>query len=84
VPGTAKNIHVDVGTTFVASGLYPVAVYAYSIEMSHGIIGKKLLKGRGALSNPAGRFESTGIEPFHDGWYVEDQLTGASSSARTG
>ena len=41
--------------------------------MSHGIIGKKVLKGRGALSNPAGRFESTGIEAFHDGWYVEDE-----------
>jgi hypothetical protein len=53
--GTTKNVHVDVGTTFVAGGLYPITVYVYSIEMSHGIIGKKLLKGRGALSNPAGR-----------------------------
>jgi len=35
--------------------------------------GKKAFKGRGALSNPAGRFESTGIEAFHDGWYIEDQ-----------
>ena len=41
--------------------------------MSHGIIGKKVLKGRGALSNPAGRFESKGIEAFHDGWYVEEE-----------
>jgi DNA repair photolyase len=41
--------------------------------MSQGIIGKKVFKGRGAVSNPAGRFESTGIESFHDGWYVEDQ-----------
>src|SRR5215813_7384981 len=41
--------------------------------MSHGILGKKALKGRGALSNPAGRFERTGIESFDDGWYVEEQ-----------
>jgi DNA repair photolyase len=41
--------------------------------MGHGIIGKKAFKGRGALSNPAGRFEATGIESFDDGWYVEEQ-----------
>jgi DNA repair photolyase len=41
--------------------------------MAHGIIGKKVLKGRGALSNPAGRFERTGIEAFDDGWYVEEE-----------
>jgi DNA repair photolyase len=41
--------------------------------MSHEIHGKKALKGRGALSNPAGRFERTGIEAVDDGWYVEEQ-----------
>src|SRR6266481_4972887 len=41
--------------------------------MSDGISGKKALKGRGALSNPAGRFERTGVESFDDGWYVEEQ-----------
>jgi DNA repair photolyase len=41
--------------------------------MSHGIFGKKAFKGRGALSNPGGRFESTGIEAFDDGWYTEEQ-----------
>jgi hypothetical protein len=41
--------------------------------MSHEIPGKKALKGRGALSNPAGRFERTGIESVDDGWYVEEQ-----------
>jgi DNA repair photolyase len=35
-------------------------------------LGKKAFKGRGALSNPAGRFERTGIEAFDDGWYVEE------------
>src|SRR5882757_666587 len=48
-------------------------VYVYSTVMGHGILGKKLLKGRGALSNPAGRFETVGVEAFHDGWYVEDE-----------
>jgi DNA repair photolyase len=40
--------------------------------MSDGIPGKKALKGRGALSNPAGRFERTGVESFDDGWYVDN------------
>src|SRR4051794_36763969 len=25
------------------------------------------------LSNPAGRFETVGVETFHDGWYVEEE-----------
>jgi DNA repair photolyase len=31
------------------------------------------LQGRGALSNPAGRFERQSLEEVHDGWYVEEQ-----------
>ncbi len=38
------------------------------------------LKGRGALTNPAGRFERTGVEEFHDGWYEEEQATLARDS----
>ncbi|MGH8138929.1 MAG: PA0069 family radical SAM protein [Steroidobacteraceae bacterium] len=41
--------------------------------MSRGILGRKAFKGRGALSNPTGRFEPTGIEAVDDGWYVEEQ-----------
>jgi DNA repair photolyase len=41
--------------------------------MAREILVKKALKGRGALSNPAGRFERTGIEALDDGWYVEEQ-----------
>src|SRR5579872_2247489 len=33
---------------------------------------KKARKGRGALSNPKGRFERTGIEAIDDGWYQEE------------
>jgi DNA repair photolyase len=36
-------------------------------------IGRKPLKGRGALSNPAGRFERQDLEEVHDGWYEEEQ-----------
>lgn len=35
--------------------------------------GRKAFKGRGALSNPAGRFERQDVEEVHDGWYEEDQ-----------
>jgi DNA repair photolyase len=35
--------------------------------------GRKALRGRGALSNPAGRFERQDVEEVHDGWYEEDQ-----------
>jgi DNA repair photolyase len=39
--------------------------------MSH--IGRKPFKGRGALTNPAGRFERQDLEEVHDGWYEDDQ-----------
>ena len=35
-------------------------------------IGRKSFKGRGALTNPAGRFERQGLEEVHDGWYEDD------------
>ncbi|MEO8136423.1 MAG: PA0069 family radical SAM protein [Betaproteobacteria bacterium] len=41
--------------------------------MSRTILGSKPLKGRGALSNPAGRFESRNLEAADDGWYAEEQ-----------
>ena len=31
------------------------------------------IKGRGALSNPNNRFESTRTEPFHDGWDITQE-----------
>jgi len=37
------------------------------------MIGRKAFKGRGALSNPPGRFERQDIEEAHDGWYEEEQ-----------
>ena len=36
-------------------------------------MGRKAYLGRGALTNPAGRFERHSLEEVHDGWYVEEQ-----------
>lgn len=41
--------------------------------MSRATLGRKAFKGRGALSNPPGRFERQHIEEVHDGWYEEEQ-----------
>src|SRR5687767_1326104 len=40
----------------------------------------EIIKGRGALSNPEGRFESRRVEPVDDGWEVPEQ-TSAHTSA---
>jgi DNA repair photolyase len=57
----------------VKDRLYGLAVWAYSISVTRGIIGRKAFKGRGALTNPAGRFEPRRIESVADGWFVEEQ-----------
>jgi DNA repair photolyase len=41
--------------------------------MARSFIGSKAFKGRGAISNPAVRFEATSREQTHDGWY-EDEI----------
>ena len=40
--------------------------------MSGIFLGKKALKGRGALSNPPGRFDRTAVEGVDDGWYTQE------------
>jgi len=40
--------------------------------VTRAIIGKAAYKGRGALSNPKGRFDRTGLDAFDDGWYREE------------
>jgi DNA repair photolyase len=42
--------------------------------MTRSFIGHQRFKGRGAVSNPAVRFESTTREQTHDGWYEEEIL----------
>jgi DNA repair photolyase len=41
--------------------------------MARKFIGHQAFKGRGAVSNPAVRFEATSVEQWHDGWY-EDEI----------
>lgn len=40
--------------------------------MSRSFNGSKSFKGRGALSNPAGRFDSTTRAVVEDGWYAQE------------
>lgn len=40
--------------------------------MTRRVLGSQSLKGRGALSNPHVRFESTSVEKTDDGWYQEE------------
>ena len=40
--------------------------------MRRTITGRHLLKGRGALSNPPGRFERQLVESVDDGWYQDE------------
>ena len=45
--------------------------------MTRRVLGSQLLKGRGALSNPAVRFESTRIEQVDDGWREDEEPASA-------
>jgi DNA repair photolyase len=40
--------------------------------MGRSFFGHKVFKGRGALSNPAGRFDTLTVEQADDGWYQEE------------
>jgi DNA repair photolyase len=44
----------------------------YSHIMRRTIIGKQSFTGRGALSNPPGRFDRQQLAPVDDGWYLEE------------
>jgi DNA repair photolyase len=46
--------------------------------MTRRFIGSQPFKGRGALSNPPVRFESTAVERIDDGWHQEDEEETAS------
>jgi DNA repair photolyase len=56
--------------------------------MAQAFHGRQVFKGRGAVSNPAGRFDANTIEKVDDGWYEEAspthlQETVSPDSART-
>lgn len=50
--------------------------------MSRAILGKNAMKGRGSLSNPAGRFDRTGIEAVDDGWTAEEAPDSVATSVQ--
>jgi DNA repair photolyase len=41
--------------------------------MTRNFIGHQTFKGRGAASNPAGRFDALSVEKTHDDWYQEEE-----------
>src|SRR3989440_8498585 len=52
--------------------LYGSSVYIHSTDMRRTIIGRRSFAGRGALSNPPGRFDLQKLEAVDDGWYLEE------------
>ena len=42
------------------------------MRVRRSITGKQVFKGRGALSNPPGRFDLQHLAPVDDGWYLEE------------
>ena len=44
--------------------------------MTRQFFGHQAFKGRGALSNPRGRFDDFIVEHTHDGWYEEEVASG--------
>src|ERR1700674_1849977 len=44
----------------------------YSTTMRRTITGRHTFTGRGALSNPPGRFDLQKLEAVDDGWYLEE------------
>jgi DNA repair photolyase len=50
--------------------------------VNRAITGRHTLKGRGALSNPRGRFDRTGLEAFDDGWYQEEAPASVATSVQ--
>ena len=50
--------------------------------MTRTILGKTPLTGRGSLSNPAGRFDRTGIEAVDDGWEREETPESVATSVQ--
>jgi hypothetical protein len=48
--------------------------------MRRTLIGRQSLTGRGALSNPPGRFEKQQLEQVDDGWYMEESPESISTT----
>lgn len=50
----------------------PVCLYSHAMTARGGRANQGPVKGHGALSNPAGRFERRQLEAVEDGWYREE------------
>src|SRR5262245_17142381 len=50
--------------------------------MARRFIGHQTFKGRGALSNPPGRFEKADVEQVDDGWYREEEPANLAQSSQ--
>jgi DNA repair photolyase len=57
------------------TGFTPTGCGSYHERMTRRHLDSRPLKGRGALSNPPVRFESTAVEKADDGWYQEEEGT---------
>lgn len=78
---THRRFSVALPYTVVASCVY--WIYAnfpgpYHEGMTRRFLGSQPFKGRGALSNPPVRFESTAVEKIDDGWLREEEEGTAS------
>ncbi len=56
------------------TGFTGASRFSYHRCMTRRFLGSQSLKGRGALSNPPIRFESTAVEKTDDGWQPEDEV----------
>ena len=59
------------------SWIYPRWLHTYHLAMARRFLGSQSFKGRGALSNPHVRFDSTSVEKADDGWYLEEESAAA-------
>lgn len=50
--------------------------------MSRRFVGHQNFKGRGALSNPSGRFDKSNREEVDDGWYREEESASVAQSVQ--
>jgi DNA repair photolyase len=69
-----RAIHTVV--IFLEHWIYGRRGSAYSFDMARRFFGHRTFKGRGALSNPTGRFDALTIEQTDDGWYQDDLSDG--------
>jgi DNA repair photolyase len=69
----SSGAHTVVGCT--AYWIYARVPRLLSWRMTRRFLGSQSLKGRGALSNPPVRFESTAVEKTDDGWQEEEPAT---------